>query len=531
VVPEGLLDLGRSERVVASAGRGWRTTDAHFAVVLAITFFCVTAVGIAHHEMWRDEWQAWLIARESGSLLQLHSNLGDEGHPIGWYLILFLLSRFTRDPLAMQAVHLVIATASVFLLARFAPLSQLHRGLLAFSYFLAFEYAIVARSYALGVLALFAFCSVYPLRRRYQLLPFLPLILLATASIHGFLVSVAASGMLLLEALIEPKAGASSGRRVAAMRIGLLAWLGAIVLTLVLLRPEVGFLEYAVGRAKSLSLGHLASTLGTVARAYVPLPDPGAPGIWNTHVIAADTRAGLAALALLACALLGAGVLLFLRRPYVLFLYLGGTAGMLLFRHLIFAGTLRHHGHLFILFIACLWLTGLPGHEWRLPPWLRRWTGLHTRFASAFVLAVLLTQSASAAIFYVADLRGPFTAAPQVVDFIRAHGMQDALIAANAGALQTAISGHLDRPIHHVAMDTAITFIRWRRVPPRGRSISSMQLFRPLFTRADSVLLILQDPFDDWDPDLDVTELGRFPRGIERSERFVLYQVRRTAKP
>jgi hypothetical protein len=526
VIRGGLLDR-RRQQAVGTGVREWRVTDAQFAVVLAFAFFCVTALGIMHHEMWRDEWQAWLIARESGSLLELVANLSDEGHPIGWYLVLFLLSRFTRDPVAMQAVHLVIATASVFLLARFSPLSRLHKVLLAFSYLLAFEYAIIARAYALGVLALFAFCTVYPLRGRYPLLPFLPLILLAMTSIYGFLLSVVASGMLLLEAMIEPRPDGRARGRLTAMQIGLIAWLVGMVLTVVLLRPEVGFLEYAAGRSQGLSARRMVRTLVTVALAYLPLPDLGAPSIWNTHILSATTRPGLVMVALLASGLIGGAVLIFLRKPYVLLLYLGGTVSLLLFRYLIFAGRIRHWGHLFILFIACLWLARLPGREWSLPPRLSRWAGPDTRFASAFVLSVLLAQSASAAIFYVADLRNPFTAAPQVVEHIRQHGLENAVIAANADARQIPISGLLDRPILHVAMDTAVTFFRWSRMPRRERRMSSMQLFRPLLMREDSLLLILLQPFEDWDSDVSVIELGRFPAGMEGTEGYVLYLIRR----
>lgn len=524
---EGLLDRQRRRRTAGTAARSWWGTEAQFAVALACAFFCATALGIMHHEMWRDEWQAWLIARESGSLQQLVANLSDEGHPIGWYLVLFLLSRFTRDPAAMQVVHLLVATASVFLLGRFAPISRPHRALLAFSYFLAFEYAIIARAYALGVLALFAFCSVYPLRRRYPLVPFLPLILLATTSIYGFLVSVAASGMLLLEALIEPgRDGAVRGRP--AMQAGMVTWLIGMALTVALLRPEVGFLEYAAGRGQGLSAVSMARTVGSIARAYLPLPDPAATAIWNTHILS-DASKGLALRVLLAAGLVGGAVLMFLRKPYVLLLYLGGTASMLLFRHLVFVGRIRHDGYLFILFVACLWLAGVHGREWRLPSRLGRWAGPDTRLASAFLLAVLLVQSVSAAIFYVADLRKPFTAAPQVVEYIRQHGLEDTPIAANADAREIPIGGHLDRPILHVAMDTAVTFIRWRRLPPRERRVSSMQLFRPVLLRTDSVLLILRRPFEAWDHDIDVTELGRFPPGIEGSEGFVLYMIRRPA--
>jgi hypothetical protein len=37
---------------------------------------------LAHHEMWRNELQAWLLARDSDSLAELWRNTRYEEHPL-----------------------------------------------------------------------------------------------------------------------------------------------------------------------------------------------------------------------------------------------------------------------------------------------------------------------------------------------------------------------------------------------------------------------------------------------------------------
>jgi hypothetical protein len=110
--------------------------DRRWAAALTFLYFCVAGIGIAHHEMWDDEVQAWLLARDSGSVAELLWNMRYEGHPAAWYLLLFVLTRFTRDPVAMQVLHVMIATGMVYILARYAPFSRLQKTLIAFGYFL-----------------------------------------------------------------------------------------------------------------------------------------------------------------------------------------------------------------------------------------------------------------------------------------------------------------------------------------------------------------------------------------------------------
>lgn len=191
---------------------------------------------------------------------------------------------------------------------------------------------------------------------------------------------------------------------------------------------------------------------------------------------------------------------------------------------------MRHDGHLFVLFVACLWLAALPMREWRLHRWLDRWAGPWTRPGMAFVTVVLLIQVAAASLLYVADLRRHFSAAPQAAEFIRASGLDQLPIAASPAPVGSSVAGLLDRPIHYLAFDSAGTFVRWTRYRRyRDRNLS-MDRIRPFLRDADSdVLLILGSTFADWDPGIDVEELVRLPAGLEHREGYVIYRIQQPA--
>lgn len=508
-----------------SSPREW--SDARRAVVLTAVYFCIVGLGIAHHEMWRDEWQAWMVARDSGSILEMLGHLRHEGHPPTWHLILYFLSRLTRDPLVMQATHLIIATASIYLLARYSPLPWLHKVLLASSYFLAYEYAVIARPYALTVLALFAFCALFPVRGRHPILLFITLLALAATSAFGLILSLVAVGMLLVESV----AGSDGTwfRRTPHARLvaGALVWVVGIIAALLLIMPPAGFAS-AVSFDDAFSQWSIASTMSSLARAYLPLPAFGESPLWNSHFIPGTVRAGLAVTAVMGMGMGIVACLLFVEKPAVLFFYAVGSGALLAFRHFVFSGWMRHDGHLFLVFVACLWLMSMPLREWTAPRRLGRWAGLDTAVARIFVPAVLMVQVGAAVIFYAAELRGHFTAAPHVAEYIRQQELEGLPIAASPAPAASSVSGNLGRPIHYLALGSEDTFVRWGEYP-RGqdRQLSLKRLGPFVEAAGTDVLLIMGRPVQEWDGGLVVDELSRFPAGLESKEGFVIYRVRR----
>ena len=55
--------------------------DQRFALLVTAVFGAAALFALTQHEMWRDELQAWLLARDSATPLDLMRNLKYEGHP------------------------------------------------------------------------------------------------------------------------------------------------------------------------------------------------------------------------------------------------------------------------------------------------------------------------------------------------------------------------------------------------------------------------------------------------------------------
>ncbi|MBP7830247.1 MAG: hypothetical protein KA248_10055 [Kiritimatiellae bacterium] len=169
----------------------WRREEV-FALLLTVLYAWLVLGTIRVHEPWRDEAQTWLINRDA-SLVEMGSQLNYQGHPGLWYLMIRPLARLGLPYSTMGLLHGVIAIASAFLVLRFAPFPRLTRGLLVFSFWMVWMYAIESRIYAAGLLLLFLIAWRYPERH-------------ARPWLHGALIALMFSSNLFM----VPLAGALS---------------------------------------------------------------------------------------------------------------------------------------------------------------------------------------------------------------------------------------------------------------------------------------------------------------------------------
>jgi hypothetical protein len=168
---------------------------------LLTLYALVTGIAILSHIMWRDEIQAWLIARDSADPPALFHNLHYEGHAALWYLLLMPLTRLSRDPVLMQVLHFGIATATVAIVLWRAPFSPFERALFPFGYFTFYEYAVKSRGYALGCLLIFLFCALWQRRRHLPVAMAVVLALMANVDILFVILSMAAVLALIVDRL------------------------------------------------------------------------------------------------------------------------------------------------------------------------------------------------------------------------------------------------------------------------------------------------------------------------------------------
>ncbi len=169
---------------------GLRSLALNWMVWLPTTLLVILfLVLIPRHEPWFDEAQAWLLARDSSHLDLLLNRLRYEGHPFLWYFVLkfFVGLGFGYSALNWISAGLAVGGAIWFL--KEAPLPRLFRVLFPFSYFLFFQYGVVARSYSLFPLLFFGVCHYYPTRQQRPWPYTICLMLIAQVSVHGAIVA------------------------------------------------------------------------------------------------------------------------------------------------------------------------------------------------------------------------------------------------------------------------------------------------------------------------------------------------------
>lgn len=481
--------------------------------LLVAVFFLLGLLVLLRHEMWQDEWQAWLLAKTSSSLGELFQNRRYEGHPCLWYMALFLTSRFTTNPLGIQLLHLMVATGAVYVFLKYSPFTRLQKILFIFGYFPFYEYCVISRNYGLGVLGIFSFCAVFGAGppRRYLLLAII-LFLLSQTSVYGLIIAALLGVILGWEVLSDRSARTWR----AAATLGLVM-LGLCLSLLQLPPPEDS--GFAVGWKVDVDLPYFVQTLAAVWKSYAPLPAPDYH-FWNTNFIPAVGWQGFLSLILLSF-----GILLFIRQPMPLFLYTAGTAGILAFAYVKYPGSLRHHGQLFLLLMASLWLSaGYPQKKvsWpRFRAWADSCRAHRDQVVSALLIVHLIAGVAAASL----DVLFPFSESREAARFITEHHLEDLPILGHRDDAASSVAGYLGRPIYYLASRRWGTFVIWNQ--EQGRELVPERLMQQAEDlsrqRCQDVLLLLnyELPVDVSGPVL----LQKFTGSLYPKENYYLYRV------
>jgi hypothetical protein len=154
---------------------------------MTILFFAaVVAFAIPWHEPWADEAQAWQLARTLSLPELFQTYIRYESSPGLWHLLLWILIRLHVSYTGLHWICGAISVAATTLLVLNAPFPRYLKLLLPFSYFLLFQYAVIARSYVLAPILLYLVALSW---RRSPLLLALLLGLLANVALHAAVIS------------------------------------------------------------------------------------------------------------------------------------------------------------------------------------------------------------------------------------------------------------------------------------------------------------------------------------------------------
>lgn len=226
-----------------------------FVLVCLLIFF----IKWEHHELWKDEWQAWFVARDK-TLWEIISFLHYEGHPGLWYLFLKPFTWLSQilpvnEEYILSFAHMIPVIGMGLLFWKKLEIPTVVKLAFALSYFFFFEYGIVNRGYIFVIL--FAFSSIYFLQKNHQKGLSWSLFLLCQTEVFGVFMAL---GIGLFYYLQHKKIDTPIRYLIA----------GFLVFVISVFPREAGHIGKTQGKVYTFADRFLTSLQGNVSNAFLP---------------------------------------------------------------------------------------------------------------------------------------------------------------------------------------------------------------------------------------------------------------------
>jgi hypothetical protein len=395
-----------------------------------LLYLLVAGFTMANHEMWADELHSWNIARGSESFADIFRNSRYEGHPPLWYFILWTIAQFTHNLVAVQVVHLLIAAVPVLLVLFYSKMPVATKLLIPFGYFFLFEYAILSRNYAIGILLACVICVIMRRNFRYKTaLYYTLLLLLANTHLLGTLLAGSLHVYYLLWQMQQKKTMAVIAGHVL---LGILVALPAVYFIL----PPADSVLNAQVQTGNRFMTRAKAFMQAPLRSMLPVPAWWKMNWWNTQLLV-EVKESSAFIRLFSLAIA-------IMMPVLAFFIFRGERKSLavFFANFVFSlmialtvltlGTARYSGFIFIGFILALWLYS---EERPMVGWKK-----------IVIDSVLAVQVIAGIVAVVKDIHSPFSNSYRVHELIQ-QVPADKKLVCDYWAVNT-YSAYADRPVY-----------------------------------------------------------------------------------
>jgi len=489
--------------------------------ILWLVFACYVGLSgytISHHELWGDEVHSWNICKGSGPYTVLLANSRYEGHPPAWYTILWTITRFTHKTDYMQVAQWTIACAVVFLILFYSPFPTVTKILLSFGYYFLYEYAVLSRNYAIGVLLACCICLIIRKEFRYQ--PILYYLLLFCLS-NTHLLALLLAGSLHLYYLLWKWEQKRTTRVILFHTLtGTLIFLPALYF---IFPPSDSQLNMQYWQA-NWNFHHIKELVQAPLRAFLPMPAWWNYNSWNTEfLLEAKIHHPFIKFInpLIAFSLLALVFFIFRKNKKCLALFTGNTILSFIIALVFFPlTTARYAGYIYISFVVTAWLysdeTPLAGNNRRL------------------IHMLLILQLIAGLFAVVKDIRLPFSNLPTVNELIKEVPANERWVT-DYWTMNTIVAV-TDRPVYCIDLEKEISFILWKRqltvrqTTPDRYTSGLHHLFQK--DEMSSVYMITQnapDLLSEIDPQLSVSFhvalIDKREGAIDRGSNLYLYRI------
>lgn len=157
-------------------------------IIYIIIFIIINSIISLKHESWADEAQAWLIARDN-SFLGILKNMKYEGTPGLWHIILKISILFGLQYENIQVITITFTVIGIIFLFKNEKIPVWMKILLPYTYFVFFQYTVVARSYNLFFPLIMITAYIYPHKDEKRIIYGILIYAIANVSVHGLLLA------------------------------------------------------------------------------------------------------------------------------------------------------------------------------------------------------------------------------------------------------------------------------------------------------------------------------------------------------
>jgi hypothetical protein len=347
-------------------------------------FVLLTLITVHLHEPWSDEANSWLLGRDT-SLYTLWTRLMHyEGTPGLWQTLLHVLIKAGLPYDGMNYFSGALGCAGAWVFIRQAPLPLTVRLAMPFTFYIFFQYSVIARSYCLLPVLLFLCGWIYPRAAEKLGLIVLLLCLMAGVSVHGMIISGAIWLSIHFDLLRQWRTLETTART----RLCLLA-LAYVIVSLLQVWSAWPAADVLFADKRDYSWDHLLeSTDETLSNAFT--------GEW------------ISALAVIV------GCLPFLYRGRGLLMFLVAGFSLCFFNAYVYANV-WHEGMLFLAWLFAMWISG--------PATKSKWI---SALSLAAMLAVIGVQGYWAFMTTAYDWKNPYSGSREAARYLKTMGIVQA---------------------------------------------------------------------------------------------------------
>jgi len=497
-------------------------------ILVFAAYLILLILGLYHHEMWRDEYEEYLQARDANGLFGFE-NIISQGHAMLWQGCLWIITRFTHNPLAMKIFHGLIAASFAYVLIYKSPFRVWQSGLLLLSYFLLFEYAIISRCYAFGVLFFMLFAWRYSTKNTLDWPTGIILFLLANTSIYAMMLTAVLLAWLFVYEIILDK---ESLKNKVLDKLPILFFVGiGILLSYLQIRPQADntFPLHRVIWPFDQYRFDLAIT--QFFSAFVPICKFQNQHFWNTNFLMNEKGIVSWYWPLIAFIIV---TIPLIQKKSILFLWLIGVGMVIFFQYHTGFRFARYYGHFFIWWLVCMWLMEKNRGE----------SEIFNKIRWFVFWLVIIFQVEGGVMVYAADWNQKFSRGHDVAIYLKNNGYAKSYMIGTVDFALSPIAAELDRKIYTLQHKKLCSNTKWDKA--RLNSTDSLDLIEALESgpQNETIIFIASHPVPEFEYFKAIKEkrpinrnftfgnyhfncLAFYKKGIEYYEGYWIFEVNR----